>query len=232
MGAFTMSFEAMYRSYIESQMREMMGGARNQDVSPENRKLNRVLRDLDINILWKYLSSSYFSTFSIPQLSNVSLRLGNMGWFSSKKEHQEILTQIQNSSVKENQKEDQNITCNPKIIIRIDEFEDDEKVTSETLLTALDDQEVVDYNETIEKDDAADLCEYELEESSSGKRGDSFDSPSALGKNSRSNSLLLLNESLSEAGEAIKNMDKDDNEAMDEVQVQAIKFLAIVASKI
>ena len=56
-------------------------------------------------------------------------RLGNMGWFSSKKEHQEILTQIQNSAVKENQKEDQNITCNPKIIIRIDEFEDDEKVT-------------------------------------------------------------------------------------------------------
>ena len=52
------------------------------------------------------------------------------------------------------------------------------------------------------------------------------------GKNSRSNSLLLLNESLSEAGEAIKNMDKDDKEAMDEVQVQAIKFLAIVASKI
>jgi len=68
--------------------------------------------------------------------------------------------------------------------------------------------------------------------SSSGKRRDSFDSPSALGKNSRSNSLLLLNESLSEAGEAIKNMDKDDKEAMDEVQVQAIKFLAIVASKI
>ena len=52
-----------------------------------------------------------------------------MGWFSSKKEHQEILTQIQNSAVKENQKEDQNITCDPKIIIRIDEFEDDEKVT-------------------------------------------------------------------------------------------------------
>ena len=52
-----------------------------------------------------------------------------MGWYSSKKEHQEILTQIQNSAVKENQKEDQNITCNPKIIIRIDEFEDDEKVT-------------------------------------------------------------------------------------------------------
>ena len=53
---------------------------------------------------------------------------------------------------------------------------------------------------------------------------------------SRSNSLLALNEALTEAGEAIKNMDAEEIEALDEVtfndtQVEAIKFLANVATK-
>ena len=53
---------------------------------------------------------------------------------------------------------------------------------------------------------------------------------------SRSNSLIALNEALTEAGEAIKNMDAEEKEALDEVtfndtQVEAIKFLANVASK-
>ena len=51
------------------------------------------------------------------------------------------------------------------------------------------------------------------------------------GKLSRSNSLLALNEALTEAGEAIKNMDETDKEALDDftfnnIQVEAIKFLA------
>ena len=63
---------------------------------------------------------------------------------------------------------------------------------------------------------------------------------SVLGRKSpgmiRSNSLIALNEALTEAGEAIKNMDESEKEALDEVtfnetQVEAIKFLANVATK-
>jgi len=57
-----------------------------------------------------------------------------------------------------------------------------------------------------------------------------------LGQRSRPNSLIALEEALTEAGEAIKNMDESEKEALDEVtfndtQVEAIKFLANVASK-
>lgn len=57
-----------------------------------------------------------------------------------------------------------------------------------------------------------------------------------LGPRSRPNSLIALEEALTEASEAIKNMDESEKEALDEVtfndtQVEAIKFLANVASK-
>ena len=56
------------------------------------------------------------------------------------------------------------------------------------------------------------------------------------GKLSRSNSLLALNEALTEAGEAIKNMDESEKKALDDfdfndMQVEAIKFLAELPKK-
>ena len=77
------------------------------------------------------------------------------------------------------------------------------------------------------------LFRYSLQQR---KNSRSLSPVGSLGKLSRSNSLLALNEALNEAGEAIKNMDESDMEGLNEItfndtQVEALKFLSNVASK-